>query len=49
MEEKLAELQHDIWSGWMHYLFSKGTQNEHSLVGSNPTLPANFKPLNSAS
>lgn len=28
MREKLAQLAHDQWSGWMEYLFSKGTFNE---------------------
>jgi len=27
MREKLAELAHEQWSGWMKYLFSKGTFN----------------------
>ncbi len=26
--EKLAELAHSQWSGWMRYLFSKGRFNE---------------------
>ena len=28
MRETLAELAHEQWSGWMEYLFSKGTFNE---------------------
>ena len=28
MREKLAELAHSQWSGWMKYLFSKGTFNK---------------------
>jgi len=28
MKEQLAKLTHDQWSGWMKYLFSKGTFNE---------------------
>lgn len=28
MREKLAELCHSQWSGWMQYLFDKGTFNE---------------------
>jgi len=28
MREKLAELCHSQWSGWMQYLFSKGTFND---------------------
>ena len=27
MREKLAVLCHELWSGWMKYLFSKGTFN----------------------
>ena len=27
MREKLAELAHNQWSGWMEYLFSKGKFN----------------------
>lgn len=26
--ERLAEYAHDAWSGWMRYLFSKGTFND---------------------
>ncbi len=28
MREKLAKLCHSQWSGWMQYLFSKGTFND---------------------
>lgn len=28
MREKLAELCHSQWSGWMEYQFSQGTLNE---------------------
>ncbi len=28
LREQLAELAHEQWSGWMHYLFSKGTYND---------------------
>ena len=28
LREKFAELSHWQWSGWMHYLFSKGTFNK---------------------
>ena len=28
MREKLAELAHDQWSGWMEYLFKKGRFNK---------------------
>lgn len=28
MREALADLCHKQWSGWMEYLFSKGTFNE---------------------
>ena len=27
MREKLAELAHEQWCGWMQYLFEKGTFN----------------------
>ncbi len=27
LREKLAELAHDQWSGWMRYLFEKGNHN----------------------
>jgi hypothetical protein len=36
MREKLAELAHEQWSGWMEYLFSKGTFNEDGTW----TMPA---------
>lgn len=28
MRERLAKLCHSQWSGWMRYLFSKGTFND---------------------
>ena len=28
LREELADLAHKQWSGWMEYLFSKGTKNE---------------------
>ena len=36
MREKLAELCHEQWSGWMHYLFSKGMFNKDGTW----TMPA---------
>ena len=27
LRTKLADLSHDIWSGWMIYMFAKGTFN----------------------
>ncbi len=36
MREKLANLAHDQWSGWMKYLFSKGVFNENGTW----TMPA---------
>ncbi len=36
MREELAELAHDQWSGWMQYLFSKGTFNNDGTW----TMPA---------
>lgn len=36
MREKLAELAHEQWSGWMRYLFSKGTFNNDGTW----TMPA---------
>lgn len=38
MREKLAELAHDQWSGWMKYLFSKGVFNDDETW----TMPAEF-------
>lgn len=29
MREKLAELSHGQWSGWLRYMFSKGTFNKN--------------------
>ena len=34
--ERLASLCHEQWSGWMRYLFSKGTFNEDGTW----TMPA---------
>ena len=31
-EEKVAELAHDQWSGWMEYLFEKCSDNEDGSV-----------------
>lgn len=28
LREKLANLQHEQWSGWVEYMFSKGTVND---------------------
>lgn len=36
MLEKLADLQHEIWSHWMKYLFEVSIQNEDGSV----TIPA---------
>lgn len=36
LKEKLAELAHEQWSGWMQYLFSKGKFNEDGTW----TMPA---------
>ena len=36
MLAKLADLQHEIWSHWMKYLFKVSTQNEDGSV----TIPA---------
>ena len=36
LREKLAELAHNQWAGWMEYLFSKGTFNEDGTW----TMPA---------
>lgn len=36
LREKLADVQHDIWSHWMKYLFSCCTENEDGSV----TIPA---------
>jgi hypothetical protein len=36
MLDKLANLQHEIWSHWMRYLFEISSQNEDGTV----TIPA---------
>ena len=36
LREQLADLAHQQWSGWMRYLFSKGTFNEDGTW----TMPA---------
>jgi hypothetical protein len=36
LREKLAEVQHAIWSHWMSYLFSVGTRNPDGSF----TIPA---------
>ncbi len=36
MREQLAQLAHSQWSGWMEYLFSKGTFNDDGTW----TMPA---------
>jgi len=36
MREKLAELAHEQWSGWMYYIFSKSTRNPDGSM----TVPA---------
>ena len=36
LREKLANVQHAIWSHWMRYLFTQGTQNEDGSF----TIPA---------
>lgn len=36
--EKLADLEHDSWSRWMKYLFSKGEFNENGTW----TMPASL-------
>lgn len=38
MREKLADLCHSQWSGWMKYLFSKGTFNDEGTW----TMPKEF-------
>ncbi len=34
--EKLADVEHERWSGWMRYMFGKGTMNEDGTW----TMPA---------
>ena len=36
MKEEIASIQHDIWSGWMKYLFSKATLLENGSVNIRP-------------
>lgn len=36
LREQLADLAHQQWSGWMEYLFSKGTVNDDGTW----TMPA---------
>lgn len=38
LREKLAELAHEQWAGWMQYLFSKGVFNNDGTW----TMPAKF-------
>lgn len=38
MREKLAALCHTQWSGWMSYMFSKGTLNDDGTW----TMPQEF-------
>ena len=38
LREQLADLCHQQWSGWMEYLFSKGTMNEDGSC----TIPAEY-------
>lgn len=38
MKEELANLCHEQWSGWVKYMFSKGTLNEDSTW----TMPVEF-------
>lgn len=37
MLTKLADVQHEIWSHWMRYLFEVSTENDDGTV----TIPAN--------
>ena len=30
--EELAEYAHEAWSGWMDYMFEKGTKNEDGTI-----------------
>ena len=38
MKERLAELCHSQWSGWVRYMFSKGVFNENGSW----TMPVEF-------
>ena len=38
MKEELANLCHEQWSGWVKYMFSKGTLNEDGTW----TMPIEF-------
>jgi hypothetical protein len=38
VKERLADLCHSQWSGWMKYLFAKSTENEDGTV----TIPSDL-------